>query len=401
MASGAVNRQAFAFDEEIAALGAEPIPAAPYYDPEYYQLEAAAIFRRSWLQIGHVCELSEPGSFIVRPVEVGKTSILVTRGPDGVIRAFHNVCTHRGSKLVQEASGKRSAFSCPYHMWNFGYDGQLRAAPDFESFYADKSKCGLKAVAVDVCAGLIFINLDRSPSESLRDYLGPLADRIETFAVARATGFTEYVYDIDANWKLIMDNFQENYHLRYVHARTGGGMPPDNPFGYPAGFGFMGAHRTQTMRGGGGLNPGPVQGIGMRKIMEFAAADGLIGGPYSMDYCVFFPNLFVFGSGMSPFSLYVMPIAPDRSRGVFRFYWIGDDDSASRRFAREFLAMMMRDLHAEDLTSIVNSQVGLASGALDHIHFQAQEVLCRHLFRSVNDRVEAYKAERRSSRGAV
>jgi Ring hydroxylating alpha subunit (catalytic domain) len=114
-------------------------------------------------------------------------------------------------------------------------------------------------------------------------------------------------YDIDANWKLIVDNFQENYHLRFVHARTGGRLPENNPFGYPSRFDFMGPHHTQTMSMSGGGKPKPVQGIGMSKIVEFAAADGLMGGPYAKDYCAFFPNLFVFGSGMSPFSLYVMP----------------------------------------------------------------------------------------------
>lgn len=373
-------------------LGAGPIPAHPYYQPDYHHLEVAAVFRPSWLQIGHVCELPEPGSFIVRPIEIAKTSILVTRGPDGVLRAFHNVCTHRGSKLVQEDGGKASAFSCRYHMWNFGYDGALRAAPDFERFYVDPADCGLKPVAVEVCAGLIFVHLDPQPPQALKDYLGPLVERLETFPVARATTFTEYVYEVEANWKLIIDNFQENYHLRFVHARTGGAPPPDNPFGYPSGFEFFGPHRTQRMRGGGGLAPGPVRAFALSRIVEFAGADGLLGGPWSSDYCVIFPNLFVFGSGMSPFSLYVLPTAPNRARGVFRFYWTGEDESASRRFAREFHAMMMRDLHAEDLPSIENSQVGLDSGVLEHIHFQSQEVLCRHHFLEVDKRVQAYVA---------
>ena len=384
-------------EQATAALGTDPIPAYPYYGRDYHDLEAEAVFRPSWLQIGHVCELAEPGSFIVRPIEVAKTSILVTRGPDGLLRAFHNVCTHRGSKLVQEEGGKAQAFSCRYHMWNFGFDGQLRAAPDFERFNLDKADCGLKAVSMEVCAGLIFVHLERTPAQSLKDYLGPLVERLESFPVARAAGFTEYVYDVAANWKLIIDNFQENYHLRFVHARTAGAMPPDNPFGYPAGYEFFGPHRTQRMRGGGGMAAGPVRGFALSKIVEFAGADGLLGGPWASDYCVVFPNLFIFGSGLSPFSLYVMPTAPNRARGVFRFYWTGEDESASRRFAREFHAMMMRDLHAEDLPSIENSQVGLDSGVLEHIHFQTEEVLCRHHFLEVDKRVQAYAAAHRGA----
>ena len=102
-------------DEDTGGLGTGPIPAGPYYQPEYFDLEREAIFRRTWLQIGHISELPEPGNFIVRPVEIVKASILISHGRGGKIRAFHNVCTHRGTQLVAESSGKRALFSCPYH----------------------------------------------------------------------------------------------------------------------------------------------------------------------------------------------------------------------------------------------------------------------------------------------
>jgi len=145
--------------EKLASMGIEPVPAGPYYRAEYFELEREAVFRRSWLQIGHVSELPEPGSFMVRPVEVANASILIVRGKDGEIRAFHNVCTHRGTELVAEESGKQFFFSCPYHKWTFNDEGELRSAPDFEQFFVEKSQCALAKVAVDVCAGLIFINL--------------------------------------------------------------------------------------------------------------------------------------------------------------------------------------------------------------------------------------------------
>src|ERR1022692_2684318 len=85
--------------QDMDWLGTDPIPARPYYDPDWFELERQAIFRRSWLQIGHVCELPEPGSFIRREVEVANASLLIVRGKDGQIRAFHNVCTHRGTQL--------------------------------------------------------------------------------------------------------------------------------------------------------------------------------------------------------------------------------------------------------------------------------------------------------------
>jgi phenylpropionate dioxygenase-like ring-hydroxylating dioxygenase large terminal subunit len=376
------------------ALGTDPIPAEPYYDPAYFDLEREAIFRRTWLQIGHICELAEPGSFIVRPVEVTDASILIVRGKDGKLRAFHNVCTHRGTQLVAEASGQAARFTCRYHAWTFGLDGGLKSAPDFERFYVEKADCALPKVHVDSCAGLIFINLAEKPEQSLRDYLGPLAEQLEALPVARATTFAEYVYEIDANWKLTYDNFQENYHLRFIHSRSAGGgaVGTDNPFGYPVRYGFYGPHRTQTIWVNPEAVPTPMQTFAFGKAYQFAAADGLGDSLNCKDYFGLFPNFFLFGSPTQHFSHTVMPLAAGRSRGIFRFYWIGEDDSASKRFAREYLMATGRDVHTEDRAVIEAGQRGLASGALKHIHFQEQEVLCRHFYHEVDSRVQAHKA---------
>jgi phenylpropionate dioxygenase-like ring-hydroxylating dioxygenase large terminal subunit len=378
-----------------AGLGTGPVPAGPYYRADYFELEREAIFRRTWLQVGHVCELTEPGAFIVRTLEVAGASILVTRGKDGALRAFHNVCTHRGTQLVSEAAGRRGAFTCPYHGWTFGADGELRAAPDFDRFYVEQKDCALPRVAVDSCAGLVFVNLDLQPRQGLRDFLGPMAEALETLPVARATTFSEYVYEIEANWKLTYDNFQENYHLRFIHPRSSGaGTGPDNPFGYPTRYGFHGPHRTQTIWTNPAPEVLPIQGFAFGKAARFAMADGFGAAPNNREYFALFPNFFLLGSPMQHFSHTVMPISATRSRGVIRLYWIGEDDSASRRFAREYAMATALDIHSEDRAVIEAGQRGLGSGALSHIHFQSQEVLCRHLFNAVDAAVAAYKAER-------
>lgn len=381
-------------DESVSWLGTGPVPAAPYYDPAYFELEREAVFLRSWLQVGHVCELPEPGSFIRREVEVLAASILVVRGKDGAIRAFHNVCTHRGTQLVEEADGKRSTFSCPYHRWTFGIDGRLVSAPDFERFNLTKADCDLPKIAVEVCGGFIFVNFSPAPAGSLRDELGPLAGQLEALPSAQATTFSEYVYDIEANWKLTYDNFQENYHLRFIHPRSGQAtIGEDNPFGYPVRFGFHGPHRTQTIWSNPKAAVKPVQGVAFGKAIACATADGLATNATGRDYLALFPNFFVLGSPAQPFSHTVWPISPHRSRGVIRLYWKGEDDSASRRFAREYMMATARDIHSEDRAVIAAGQRGLVSGALKHIHFQSQEALCRHLFNAVNERVEAYRQE--------
>ncbi|UVO52645.1 SRPBCC family protein [Sphingomonas sp. SUN039] len=380
-------------DADVAFLGTEPIPAAPYYDPDYYELERKAVFMRSWIEIGHVCELPEPGSFIRREIEFAKASLLIVRSKDGVIRAFHNVCTHRGTQLVEEAQGKRSKFSCPYHMWTFGTDGALLSAPDFASFGIDKKDCALKQVTADVCAGLIFINFAPDPPP-LRDWLQGLAEQLETLPVAQATTFSEYVYDIDANWKLTYDNFQENYHLRFIHSRSGeAAFSAENPFAYPAAFGFHGPHRTQTLYSNPDPAVKPFAALGFGRGAVAAAKRNLVSGAHGRSYFALFPNFFILGTAVQHFSHVVYPVSASKSRGVIRLYWVGDDASASERFGREYAMATARDIHAEDRSVIAAGQRGLESGALTHIHFQTQEALCRHLFVSVDKAVADYRAE--------
>ncbi len=379
---------------DLAWLGTAPIPAAPYYDPAWYADEVEAIFRDSWIEIGHVCELPEPGRFIRRELECLRASILITRPADGAIRAFHNVCTHRGTQLVEAEAGSATRFRCPYHSWTFGMDGRLLSAPDFAQFHIDKADCALPAIACEVVAGLIFVNLAPAPRQDLRSFLGDLAEHLEALPVARATCFTDYVYEIDANWKLTYDNFQENYHLRFIHPRSGGaGMAEPNPYGYPVAMDFHGPHRRQTIWS----NPDPqisaFQMLGLGRGAAALATKGVSAGSGARQYYALFPNFFLLGSPGQHFSHVVYPLGPERSRGVIRLYWVGEDATPSERFAREYAAMTARDVHAEDRAVITAGQRGLSSRALSHIHFQTQEALCRHFFGAVEARVLAWRAE--------
>jgi phenylpropionate dioxygenase-like ring-hydroxylating dioxygenase large terminal subunit len=379
--------------DAVAHLGTRPIPARPYYDPAWFELEREAVFRRSWMHIGHVCELPDAGSFIRRELEVLSASLLIVRGKDGAIRAFHNVCTHRGTQLVDEVAGKRPTFSCPYHMWTFGADGALVSAPDFAQFGLDKKDCALKQVAVDVCAGMIFVCVG-PPSAPLREWLGDLAEQMETLPVARATTFSEYHYGISANWKLTYDNFQENYHLRFIHPRSGGSAcAADNPFGYPLEYAFHDPHRTQTVWTNPDPKPYPFQALAFGRLAPRAMAEGLLNTPHHRKYFALFPSFFMLGTPLQNFVHVVYPVTATTSRGVIRLYWVGDDANASERFGREAVMGTAREVHAEDVAVIEAGQRGLNSGALEHIHFQTQESLCRHLFNMVEAAVQSYQAE--------
>ncbi len=379
--------------EAAARLGSGPIDARAYHDPDWFELEREAVFKRSWIHIGHVCEVPDIGSFIRRELEFARASLLIVRGKDGEIRAFHNVCTHRGTQLTDAESGKGNSFSCRYHMWTFGSDGALLSAPDFEKFGLEKKDCALKQVQLETCGGLIFVNLAKAPKQSLREFLGPIADELDALPIARAIEFHEYTFEIAANWKIYVDNFQENYHLRFIHTRTGAATISDeNPLGYPTHYGFSGPHRGQTLWRNPNPPPTPtVQLMAMTKAMQAGARDGF---PTQKTDFKLFPAMFVLGLGGYAFTHTIYPLTAGKTRGVIRYYWPSKADSASTRFAREYAMAVVRDIHAEDRGVVEAGQKGLGRGVLEHIHFQEHEVLCRHLNEQVRACVDAYLAER-------
>lgn len=379
---------------EVDFLGTEPVPTKAYYDPEWYELERRAVFLKSWINLGHVCELPNPGDFIHRALEFASASLLLVRGKDGEVRTFHNACTHRGTRLVRETQGHRAQFRCPYHSWTFGQDGALLSAPDFDGFHVSKDQCALRQVRTEVLAGLIFVNFDPAAAP-LREQVGDFAQEMETVPVARATEFSEYTYELKANWKILYDNFQENYHLRFIHPRSGmGGTGPDNPFGYPTQYRFRGDHRGQTLWYNPQAQPrGPVQIGGFMAAATALAAKGLMDTPHGNEYYGLFPTFFMLGSPLQNFSHVVYPIDAGRTRGVIRMYWVGKAESASELFARHVGLTMMRDLHAEDVDVIEDGYAGLSGGGIEHINFQTQEALCRHLYNTVTEKVRAYQEE--------
>src|SRR4051812_34546564 len=136
--------------ESYPELGTEPVSYADSISPEHYELERDAIFRRTWLNVGRVEQLPKKGSYFTKELDAARTSIVVVRGMDGEVRAFHNVCRHRGNKLVwndyprEETSGVCRQFTCKYHAWRYNLEGDLTfVQQEGEFFDLDKSKYGL------------------------------------------------------------------------------------------------------------------------------------------------------------------------------------------------------------------------------------------------------------------
>lgn len=184
-----------------------------YTDPDIYELEIEKIINRNWILAGHSSQLPEPGDFKV--LNVGRESAIIVRGKNGKLNAFANVCRHRGSLVCLESAGHVDKFACPYHGWMYDIDGHLIAARNMPEDF-DKSTRSLKPVSIDVIQGLIFVCFSGDPP-SLEGAKRDLAEPMEMFDFANLKVAAQKSYEIPANWKLSIENYQECYHCATAH----------------------------------------------------------------------------------------------------------------------------------------------------------------------------------------
>ncbi|MFN2468385.1 MAG: aromatic ring-hydroxylating dioxygenase subunit alpha [Gaiellaceae bacterium] len=198
------------------AAGARTLPWSWYSDPEILRAEQERIFRRSWHYVGHAAEVEHSGDRL--PGWAGETPVLVVRDEEGELRAFLNVCRHRGSLLVAEA-GRRETIQCPYHAWTYGLDGSLRRAPRSEREPGlDLDDVALRPVQVGTWGPFVFVNPDIE-AEPLESALGELPRLAEEHGLdVDAVRFRERAhYALAANWKVATENYLECYHCPVAH----------------------------------------------------------------------------------------------------------------------------------------------------------------------------------------
>ncbi len=187
-----------------------------YHDPDIYRRELEAIFYRAWNIVCHSEAVRTPGDFTT--VTIGDQNIAVIRGTDGVLRAFYNVCQHRGHELLK-GTGRIKVITCPYHAWSYHIDGRLRSARGSEKVEGfDKREFCLKPVQVEEFCTFVFVNLDPDAARLAEQSEG-LADDIRGFApdLDELTHAQRLTFDLKANWKTVIDNFLECYHCPVVH----------------------------------------------------------------------------------------------------------------------------------------------------------------------------------------
>ena len=199
------------------------LPGSAYTDEAVFMAEQERIFESMWFCAARSSDLTGPGSF--RTVQVGRESVLLTRNRKGEARAYFNICRHRGAQLCTEESGQaQRSFQCPYHAWTYDFDGKLVAAPNLTKMPdIDRVEHGLVTISVQEWLGYIWVCLAEEPpsfDETVRhavvERLGDL-ESIEAYDIDHLAVGRRIVYDVKANWKLIVENFMECYHCATIH----------------------------------------------------------------------------------------------------------------------------------------------------------------------------------------
>ena len=192
------------------------LTGASFWDDAIFLEELERFFFRSWLNVGRADQIPDAGDFFVR--EVGNESLLFIRGGDHAVRGFYNVCRHRGTRIVGETEGsKLGSLVCPYHAWTYSTEGRLVGAPHTERLVDfSKEEYGLRAVRVDTWGGFVWATLD-DPGPTLREEMGEFFARFPRFDFEGLRLGARRTYEVEANWKILGENYSECYHCAPIH----------------------------------------------------------------------------------------------------------------------------------------------------------------------------------------
>jgi phenylpropionate dioxygenase-like ring-hydroxylating dioxygenase large terminal subunit len=401
-------------------LGTEPLSYEDSISPEYFAREREAIFRRTWLNVGRVERLPRVGSYFTKEIAAAGASVIVVRDREGDVRAFHNICRHRGNKLVwtdfpaEETQGICRQFTCKYHGWRYDLDGTLNfVQQESEFFDLDKSEFGLAPVHCDVWAGFIFVNFAPTPSRPLREFLGPMVTALDGYPFDAQTSRFGYETTIKANWKLYMDAFAEFYHAPVLHAK----QSPEKYSVAAAQAGFEAPHYQID---------GPhrlVSTSGVRfwemdselvKPMEIITRSGLFGpwdaidlgempagvnpakcNPWGLDSFQLFPNFVILIWSQGWYLTYnYWPTSHDTHVFEGNVYF-KPATTVRERIAQEMAAVTFKEFALQDANTLEATQSMLQTRWIERFPLNDQEVLCRHLHKVVGDWIDEHEGATR------
>ncbi|SLN55076.1 Naphthalene 1,2-dioxygenase subunit alpha [Roseovarius albus] len=197
------------------------LPTKAYTSQEWFDREMRDIFSKTWRYAGFMEDVSEPGQYI--SVQAGLNNIFIVMGRDRRLRAFHNICRHRGTQLIRAVGKTQKALTCPYHDWTYDLEGNLISVPEEHEEFGkvDKACHGLKPASVDIWKSMIFVHPDPDAAP-ITDWFGPVEEHIGPHVPEELIEYEEArnSYEIKANWKIVVENYIDVYHLSHLHSGT-------------------------------------------------------------------------------------------------------------------------------------------------------------------------------------
>jgi choline monooxygenase len=320
------------------------LPGAWYTDPKIFKREQKRIFRRTWQYVGLTEQIAKPGDFFTFSIDA--VPIVIVRDEASQLRAFVNVCRHRGSQLVPDGCGNRKTLQCLYHAWTYNLDGSLRAAPgskDEPGF--KKEELGLLPVQIDSWGPFIFVNLDPQ-APPLQKVLGELPQLVEATglplnAIKRRVSRT---YEIAANWKVVVDNYLECYHCPIAHPSFTDLIDLDN------------YHVTEYDYFSAQTGPVRNSAKGGKSNNLYEIGEGVQAGFYAFLWPNFMVNIYP-GPGNVSLNL-IIPVDPHRTRAIYEYCFV---DAVGEEEERDFVKFIDQ-VQEEDIVLCESVQRGLRSG---------------------------------------
>ncbi len=345
--------QAFATITQASGL-----PNVAYRSDEWLQLEQERILARSWVFAGAAAEIPEIGD--LKPIEIAGSPLIIVRTQNRKIQALHNVCRHRGARLITQKC-RKSSFTCPYHAWNYRLDGTLQARPHFQGpnkidRFAEAGggeQLDLRQVRTETWNGCIFVNLS-GKAEPLEEWLAPMLARTQNYDFSQISWVGKVEFHVRANWKLVYENYMEGYHVFSVHPQLLKFAPMDIRWaGEWKNHVFYNDYIVPKLEAGRGKGLPHYPGLS-----EEDTRRGL--------WFLCFPH---FAAEVFPdqFALLVSyPIAPDLTREELHVFVVNNEAMADKyQKERANLLQLWDDLNREDVGMLELLQQGRLSPAYD------------------------------------
>jgi len=408
--------------ENWPELGTGPVNYEDSIDPEQWKLEQQAIFRKTWLQMGRVELIPKKGRYITRElpsVGPGTSIIIVNDGEQ--IRAFYNLCRHRGNKLVwndypgEEVSGSCRQFVCKYHAWRYDLQGNLTFIQQEQEFFdVDKADYPLKPVRCEVWEGFIFVNFD-DDAISLEEYLGEFGQGLKGYPFHEMTEHYSYRAEVKSNWKLFIDAFVEFYHAPILHMKQAEKAEAEKlaKFGFEAlHYDIKGDHSMISSWGG----MSPPKDLNMVKPIERILHSGLFGPwdrpaikgilpdelppainpgrhkTWGQDSFEFFPNFTLLFWVPGWYLTYnYWPTGVDTHIFEANLYFV-PPKNLRERLSQELAAVTFKEYAFQDANTLEATQTQIGTRAVLDFPLCDQEVLLRHLHHTAHKYVDAYKS---------